>query len=165
MKAHLQARLRVGLQKHRQHGLPGVTRFLSALSCQLVHFVVPKHLPAWRANRNPVSPDLRHPIFSANRNGFIRKANGAEFLKAHLQARLRVGLQKQRQHGLPGVTRFFSALSCHFVHFVVQIRELTAPIAAPGGAQSLPALRLSAPSPSGNSKVAPDAHPPIPSPP
>jgi hypothetical protein len=29
----------------------------------------------------------------------IREANGAEFLKDHLQARLEVGLQKRRQPG------------------------------------------------------------------
>jgi len=43
--------------------------------------------------------------------GVIREANGAEFLKNHLQARLRVGLQKRRQPGPPGAPRFFSALS------------------------------------------------------
>lgn len=52
-------------------------------------------------------------------NGVIREANGTEFLKADPQARLQVGLQKQRQHGLPGKPRFLFTFSCQFVHFVV----------------------------------------------
>jgi hypothetical protein len=53
------------------------------------------------------------------RNGGIREANGAEFLKAHPQARLQVGLQKLRQHDLPGTPRFLFTFSCQFVIFVV----------------------------------------------
>ena len=86
-----------------------------------------------------------HTKKNSSRNGVICKANGAMFLKAYLQSRLRVGLQKHCQPGKPDALRFFSALSCHFVIFVIQIRELIAPIAAPGGAQSSPANRLSAP--------------------
>jgi hypothetical protein len=54
---------------------------------------------------------LRSAYSAQSANGVIREANGAEFFKAHLQARLRVGLQKQRQPSLLGVPRFFSALS------------------------------------------------------
>lgn len=61
---------------------------------------------AGAAFSNPFAPRAarllqapRHPISDLWQMLVIRKANGAEFLKDHLQARLEVGLQKRRQPG------------------------------------------------------------------
>jgi hypothetical protein len=63
----------------------------------------PKHPPARQANRNHMSFSIPIPNIprKARKAGSFAEANGAEFLKNPRQARLQVGLQIRRQHGLP----------------------------------------------------------------
>ena len=55
---------------------------------------------------NPVQTMVERPK-SRSRSIGIREANGAEFLKSHPKACLRVGLQKLRQFGLPKTPPLF----------------------------------------------------------